>query len=186
MTLVIPPPRYPYLYSNGDDDNYTTYSPLYANPGARTARPQRYRGTQDETWPQHVAPADEEAKKSTPVASLHYRGNCSHRIRRKMAAPEATFFVFLFYLFPISSFYHECNPSPPLGTIKGEAGATSRGIETSNERRNKHTHTPPRQPHTSPPRKRPVIHSLFRKLVTPTTSTPVQGNMSSSSIIYWT
>jgi hypothetical protein len=53
-----------------------------------------------------------------PIASLCYRGNCSHRIRRKKAAPEATFFVSLFCLFPISPFYHKCNPSPSLGNYK--------------------------------------------------------------------
>jgi hypothetical protein len=36
------------------------------------------------------------------------------------------FFVFLFHLFPISPFYHKCNPSPTLGNYKGEAEATSR------------------------------------------------------------
>jgi hypothetical protein len=46
------------------------------------------------------------------------QGNCSHRIRRKTAAPETTFFVFLFHLFPILSFFHECNPSPLLGNYK--------------------------------------------------------------------
>jgi hypothetical protein len=73
MTPVIPPRRHPYLYSDRDDGNYTTYSPLYANPDAYTARPRRYKDTQDEVWPQHVAPVDEEAKRSTHVVSLRYR-----------------------------------------------------------------------------------------------------------------
>jgi hypothetical protein len=67
--------------------------------GTRTARPRWHRGTQDETWPQHIAPADREAKRSTPVASLRYKGNYSHRIRRKTAAPKATFLLFPF-IFP--------------------------------------------------------------------------------------
>jgi hypothetical protein len=49
---------------------------------------------------------------------LHYRINCTRRIRRKMVVPEATFFAFLFHLFSISPFYHECNPIPPLGNYK--------------------------------------------------------------------
>jgi hypothetical protein len=100
------------------NSNYTTYSPLYANSDASTAYPRRYRSTQDEAWPQYVAPADGEAKRSTPTASLRYKGNCSHQIRRKTAAPKATFFVFLFYLFPISPFYYKYNPSPPLENYK--------------------------------------------------------------------
>jgi hypothetical protein len=100
------------------NDNCIAYSPLYANLGTRTARPRWHRGAWDEAWLQHVAPADGEAKRSTPIVSLRYRGNCSHRIRRKMATPEATFFVFLFHLFPILFFYHEYNRSPLLRNYK--------------------------------------------------------------------
>jgi hypothetical protein len=100
------------------NDNYTTYPPLYTNLNARTAHPRWHRSTQDEAWPQHVALADGDAKSSTPITSLHDKGSCSCRIRRKTAAPEATFFVFLFRLFPISPFYHKCNLSPTLGNYK--------------------------------------------------------------------
>jgi hypothetical protein len=62
-----------YFYSDGGNGNYTTYPPLYANPGTRTAHPRRYRSTQDEAWPQHVAPVDGKAKRSTPITSLRYR-----------------------------------------------------------------------------------------------------------------
>jgi hypothetical protein len=54
------------------------------------------------------------------------QGNCSHRIRRKTAAPEATFFVFLFRLFPLHLFTTLVTGALPLETIKGEAGATSK------------------------------------------------------------
>jgi hypothetical protein len=66
----------------------------------------------------HVAPVNGEAKRSMPIASLRCRENCFHQIRRKMATPEATFFVFLLRPFPISSFHHECNPSPLLENYK--------------------------------------------------------------------
>jgi hypothetical protein len=64
MTTVIPPPRHTYLYSDEGNGNYTTYSPLYTNPGACVASPRWRRGIQDEAWPQRVAPADREAKRS--------------------------------------------------------------------------------------------------------------------------
>jgi hypothetical protein len=105
MTPVIPPPRHLYLYSNGGNGNYATYPPLYTNSGAHTARPRWHRSTQDEAWPQHVAPADREAKRSMPITSLCYRESYSHQISRKTVAPEATFFIFLFspfHLFTIN------------------------------------------------------------------------------------
>jgi hypothetical protein len=40
--------------------------------------------------------------------------------------------LFIFFFVPISPFYYKCNTSHPLGTIEGEAGATSRR-ETSIE-----------------------------------------------------
>jgi hypothetical protein len=46
------------------------------------------------------------------------QGNCSHRIRRRTATPEATFFVFLFHSLRFSPLYHKCNPSPPLRSYK--------------------------------------------------------------------
>jgi hypothetical protein len=143
VTPVIPSRRHPYLYNDGGNDYYATYPPLYANPGTCIAHPRLYRSTQDKVWPKHVAPADGEAKRSTPIASLRYQGNCSHRIRRKTAAPEATFFSFAF---PTSSFYYKCNPNPALKTIKGEAGTLSEEDEFTTSDRNTHlaktiTHT---------------------------------------------
>jgi hypothetical protein len=85
-------------------------------------------------------------------------------------------FCFSLSSFFISPFYHKCNPSPPLGTIKGETRATSKGglIETDlTDQALKRTHTPP---------KKLGICSLSRKLITPITSTLVQGNTSSSRI----
>jgi hypothetical protein len=174
MTPVISPPRRPYLYSDESNNNYTTYPPFYANPGARTAHPRRHIGTQDKAWPPHVAPADGEAKKSMHISSLCYKGSCSRRIRRKTAAPEDTFFVFLFRLFSILPFYHKRNLSPTLGNYKRRGRGHIYGRRTHLA---KTTHTYPS--------KRPGIRSLSRKLVTPTTSTPMQGNISSSRI-HWT
>jgi hypothetical protein len=49
--------------------------------------------------------------------------NCSHRIRRKMATPEATFwfFSFIFHIFTTN-----VTRALSLEAIKGEVGATSR------------------------------------------------------------
>jgi hypothetical protein len=72
-----------------------------------------------------------------PVASLHYRGNCSRWIRRKTAAPEATFFVFSFIFSPFYLFTTNVTRALSLETIKGEAGATSK---RTNAGTNTHTH----------------------------------------------
>jgi hypothetical protein len=79
-------------------------------------------------------------------------------------------FVFLFLLFPISHFYHKCNPSLPLGNYKREGMNTHTWL-------GQHTHLPRRDLGSA--------LSLKKKLVTPTTSTPVQGNTSSSNT-HWT
>jgi hypothetical protein len=89
--------------------------------------------------------------------------------------PEATFFAFLFHLFLFHLFTTNVTRALPLETIKGEAGRTSPQMMTPIKTRtslSQRTHTPPP--------KRPEIRSLSQKLVTPTTSTPVQGNTSSS------
>jgi hypothetical protein len=145
-----------------DNGNYTTYPHLYANSSAHTAHPRRHRSTQDDAWPQHVAPADGEVKKLTPITSLCYRGSYSRRIRRKTAAPEATFFLFFFFIFsPFHLFTINVTRALPLETIKGRQrphlGTTDTHLANTT--------------HTSP--KRPGICYLSRKLVTPTTSTPM-------------
>jgi hypothetical protein len=66
-----------------------------------------------------------------------------------------------------------------LEAIKGEAGATSRAIEERQS--SNHTSIHPR----TTPHKRPRIHSFSQKLVTPTASTPVQGNTSNHKT-HWT
>jgi hypothetical protein len=79
-------------------------------------------------------------------------------MRRKTAASEATFFVFLFHLFTTNI------TRASLETIKGEAGATSKRELTSTRRNNTHT----------PPLRRDLgFAPSLEKLVTPTTSTPV-------------
>jgi hypothetical protein len=140
MTPFIPQPRRPYLYS---DEVTATIPPNRLSTQIRVhvpRHPRWHRSTQDEACPQQVTPADGEAKRSTPVKSLRYRGSCSHRIRRKMAAPEATFFVFLFRLVSISPFYHKCNPSPILGNYKrGGTDTHIWGRQTPTSRYDGHT-----------------------------------------------
>jgi hypothetical protein len=72
-TPVISPRQHSYLYSNGVTTTIPSNPPLYANPSAHVARPRWHRGAQDKVWPQHVAPADGEAKRWTPVTSMRYR-----------------------------------------------------------------------------------------------------------------
>jgi hypothetical protein len=50
---------------------------------------------------------------------------------------EATFLVFLFHLFPVLPFYHDCNPSPPHGNYK-RGGKDLQGGGTNQT----HTHHP--------------------------------------------
>jgi hypothetical protein len=100
-----------------------------------------------------------------------------------MATLEATFFVFLFHSSRFYSFTTNVTRALPLEAIKGEAGATSRGeIERSRDQMVK-----PQQLEltvidttstTTHQRLRSI--SLSQKLVTPTTSTLVQGNMNCS------
>jgi hypothetical protein len=81
------------------------------------------------------------------MTPLRYRGSCSHRIRRKMVTPEATFFVLLFHLSSILSFYHKYNPSPPLENYKrGGKEDNGQGHETDrNTHLSKSTHTSPEE-----------------------------------------
>jgi hypothetical protein len=67
------------------------------------------------------------------INALHdsmLQGNCSHRIRRRTATPEATFFYLSLLFSPFSPLYRKCNPSPPLKSYKREAEATSRRDKT--------------------------------------------------------
>jgi hypothetical protein len=57
------------------------------------------------------------------------QGNCSHRIRRRTATPEATFFAFLFHFLRFHYFTANVTQALPLEVIKGEAGATRRREE---------------------------------------------------------
>jgi hypothetical protein len=127
-----------------------------------------------------AAPADGEAKRSTLVASLRYRGNCSHRMRRKTDAPESTFLFFSFMFSPFHLFTTNVTRALPLETIKWEAGATSKRELASTRRNNTHTSLG-----YTPPLKRDLGSALSQKLVTPTTNTPVQGNTSNSKT-HWT
>jgi hypothetical protein len=73
--------------------------------------------------------------------------NCSHRIRKEMAMPEATLFSFLFHPFPFLPLTMNVTRALSLQAIKGEAGATSRAIESNrvhlNQNNNINTHAPP-------------------------------------------
>jgi hypothetical protein len=100
-----------------------------------------------------------------------------------MAAPEATFFVFLFRLFPFHLFTTHVNRAQPLETIKGETQTHTSGDDEHPHLAMMDTHFA-ETTHT-PPQKRPEIRSLSRKLVIPTTSTPMQDNTSNSRI-HWT
>jgi hypothetical protein len=68
-----------------------------------------------------------------------------------MATPEATFFVFLFYLSPFHLFTTNVTRAISLETIKGEVGATSRGIEKTKKQHtllaktSTHTHHPSKE-----------------------------------------
>jgi hypothetical protein len=93
------------------------------------------------------------------------QGNCSHRIRRRTATSEATFLFHSPHFYPFTT---HVTQALPLKSIKGEAGVKSRG-----RRREKTQHTTPltRDLGTSP---------SLEELVTPTMSTPVQGNTNPS------
>jgi hypothetical protein len=67
------------------------------------------------------------------------QGNCSHRIRRRMATPEATFLAFLFHFSCFHPFTANVTRALPLEAIKGEAGAASRGDETTRQQQLEHT-----------------------------------------------
>jgi hypothetical protein len=95
---------------------------------------------------------------------------------------KAFLFVFLFLLFLFSSFVAIITQALSLKAIKGEAGTSSRR-RISDQRVDQDIESPspeltPTHPFT---RDLGFVPSLER-LVTPTTSTPVQGNTSSSSI----
>jgi hypothetical protein len=60
------------------------------------------------------------------------QGNCSHRIRRRMATPEATLFVFLFHSPRFYPFTTNITRALTLEAIKGEAEATSKGRSSNN------------------------------------------------------
>jgi hypothetical protein len=65
--------------------------------------------------------------------------NYSHRIRRRTATPEATFFAFLFHFSNFHPFTANVTRALPLEAIKGEAGATTRG-GSKREKRDKTIH----------------------------------------------
>jgi hypothetical protein len=86
-------------------------------------------------------------------------------------------FVFLFHLFSFHLFATIVTRALLLGTIKGEARATSRGTRLKHNSLSKHSNSPITKETWDP-------LPLSKKLVTPTTSTLVQGNTSSSNI-HW-
>jgi hypothetical protein len=107
----------------------------------------------------------------------------------KTVTPEAFLFVFLFLLFPFSSFVTIVTRASSLKAIKGETGTLPRKKERwriSDQRAGQDIESPSPQLTPTHPFTRDLgsIPSLER-LVTPTTNTLVKGNMSSSSI-HWT
>jgi hypothetical protein len=170
MTPVILPRRHPYLHSNG------VMTAMPPNPLTMKIMAQGRIG-------QGMAPtrhaSERRCQKINTPHDFTLHGNCSHRIRRRTATPQATFFAFLFhfFFFCFHPFYRKCNPSPPLRSYK-RGGAGARAIKDDrteskgdNQATTARTHLKP-----PPPPKRLGTYSLSRKLVTPTTSTPVQGN----------
>jgi hypothetical protein len=68
--------------------------------------------------PRHVTPVNERGQKINAPRDSMLQENYSHRIRRTIATPEATFFCLslLFSLFlPL---YLKCNLTPPLRSYK--------------------------------------------------------------------
>jgi hypothetical protein len=94
--------------------------------------------------------------------------------------PEATFSIFLFHSPHFSPLYRECKLSPPLRNYKRRGKGRLYGREEVIEKRTTRVH--PHRNYTSctTTHKRHGTCSLSRKLVTPTTSIPVQGNMNRS------
>jgi hypothetical protein len=64
------------------------------------------------------------------------QGNCSHRIRRRTATSEATFFCLSLSFSPFSPLYHNVTQALPLEAIKGEAGGESKRKERREKRNN--------------------------------------------------
>jgi hypothetical protein len=98
-----------------------------------------------------------------------------------MATPEATFFVFLFHSPCFHPFTTNVTRALPLEAIKGETGATSKGVIKQQQLEP----TLVKTTHHTTTHKRPMICFLSQKFVTPTMSTPVQGNTSHNKT-HWT
>jgi hypothetical protein len=164
MTPVIPPRRHPYLYSDGVT---TTIPPTPLSTQIQV--PYRLSSMAQKHIEQSMATtrctSGWRGQKINACCIAALQDNCSHRIRRKTATPKATFCLSLSF----SPFYRKCNPSPPLGNYKSGGrdtnGRGSREIWQSDRVHLTNTRT------TLP--KRSGIRSLSRKLVTPTTRTPV-------------
>jgi hypothetical protein len=101
------------------------------------------------------------------------QGNYSHWIRRKTAAPEAIFFIFLFHFSPFHLFTTNVTQALPLETIKGEAGAAPQKRKHNDECRNEHTdrqthvHLTKTTTHTYHPSKETSDLLLFSKACNP-------------------
>jgi hypothetical protein len=67
------------------------------------------------------------------------QGNCSHRIRRRTATLEATFFGFLFHFSRFHPFTINVTRALPLEAIKGKAGAASRRDGMIKQQQPEHT-----------------------------------------------
>jgi hypothetical protein len=93
-----------------------------------------------------------------------------------MAMPEGRGHLFLFHFLCFHHFIANVTRTLPLEAIKGEAGARAGGESQNNQTITTKTQSKP------PPLKRLGTCSLSRKLVTPTTSTPVQDNTIRSEI----
>jgi hypothetical protein len=180
MTPVILPWRYPCLTTTGvtvtvPPNLLTTKIRVHAPPILMT------QGRIGQTMATARRTSGWRGQKINTLHVSTLQGNYSHRIKRRKATPEATFFVFLFYSLCFHPFYHECNPSPPLGSYKRGVRGGKKGRKETTPR----THLNRIQTSRTTTHKRPGTCSLSQKLVTPTTSTPVQGNTKRNET-HWT
>jgi hypothetical protein len=158
---------------------------LFVNTGAHVARPY---GTEAHRTRHGHSTQHEQPKrpKDQHLLHLYATGELFPSDKEEGDHAQGHLFIFLFYF---HLFTMNVSRALPLEAIKGEAGATSRAmthkcknIEIKSTRANHNQAII--HPRTTP-HKRPRIRSLSRRLVTPTASTSVHSNTSSSKT-HWT
>jgi hypothetical protein len=128
MTPVILPRRHPYLHSNG------VMTAMPPNPLTMKIMAQGRIG-------QGMAPtrhaSERRCQKINTPHDFTLHGNCSHRIRRRTATPQATFFAFLFHFFfsVFTPFTANVTRALPLEAIKGEGQGPEQSRTTEPNRK---------------------------------------------------